>query len=56
MYVLQNIGPDTFFVTMDVEALCTYTDHQQGLEAHFLSVQYGQHQMPPTDFFLSLAE
>lgn len=55
--VLQDIGSESFLVTMDVEALYTNIDHQQGLAAlrHFLSGR-SEHEMPPTDFLLSLIE
>jgi len=54
---LQNIGSETFLVTIDVEALYTDIDHQQGLAAlrHFLRGR-PEHEMPPTDFLLSLTE
>lgn len=54
---LQNIGPESFLVTMDVEALYTNIEHQQGLEAltYFLKLRPAS-EMPPTDFLLSLTE
>lgn len=54
---LQNIGSDTYLVTMDVEALYTNIEHTQGLAAltHFLS-RRSESEMPPTDFLLSLTK
>lgn len=54
---LQKVGSEVFLVTMDVEALYTNIEHQQGLQAlaHFLRVRPSS-EMPPNDFLLSMTE
>lgn len=51
------IGPDALLVTMDVEALYTNIDHDQGLAAlrHFLDRRPLPHS-PPTDFLVKLTD
>lgn len=51
--VLQKVGSEVFLVTMDVEALYTNIEHQQGLQAlaHFLRVRPSS-EMPPNDFLV----
>lgn len=53
--VLQKVGSEVFLVTMDVEALYTNIEHQQGLQAlaHFLRVRPSS-EMPPNEFLVGL--